>query len=65
MKLHGFRQCAGMIGGIHTGCSYFCILNLEHKLIPNCPEVIVEEEDAVPICILGNPPYPFFFLPTS
>ena len=32
--------------------------SLRDKLIPNCPEVIVEEEDAVPICILGDPAYP-------
>ena len=36
------------------------ILNtgLRDKLIPNCPEIIVEEEDAVAICILGDPAYP-------
>ena len=31
---------------------------MRENIIPSCPKIIVEGEDAVPICILGDPAYP-------
>ena len=48
----------GRVQDVRIFCKSGLNESLRNEYNPNCSKIIVEEEDPVPLCILGDPAYP-------